>query len=269
MMQPGMMQPVMMQPMMMVQQIIYVPLGLAKMSAEGIFVKQKFLLLQALTGCEQQNEYQIFNLDRNGEKRGTPIYKAKEKSTWCARNCLQADCRPFKMLVSEKDYLNPDGDETPVLKFNRECRCTFYCFNRPELTIEHFIQGQEVYIGKIRQPWMCMNLQVNVHDESDALKYKVNGSCCQLGIWCHWPCEPCQTVDFDVYDAGGEKVGSLQKRTAGCLKSAISDTANFATFFPANATPNDKALLLAAIIMLDFSYFEEKPQNGDSLNAGF
>jgi len=164
------------------------------------------------------------------------------------------------MTVWEKDYMNDQGDESEILKFNRECACTFYCFNRPELTVDNIMGGQEVRIGKIRSPWMCMNLQVNVHDETDTLKYKINGSCCQLGLFFKWPCEPCQTIDFDIYNAGGEKVGSLQKRTAGCVKAMVSDTANFATIFPAGATSNDKALLLAANIMLDFTYFEEKPQ---------
>jgi len=156
--------------------------------------------------------------------------------------------------------MNDDGDESEILKFNRECSCTYMCLNRPELTVKNTMNGNDNYLGKIRSPWKCFNLQVDIHDETESIKYKVNGSCCQIGLFLRWPCEPCQTIDFDIYNAGGDKVGSLQKRTAGCVKSMVSDTANFATFFPAGATSNDKALLLAAIIMLDFTYFEEKPQ---------
>lgn len=33
---------------------------------------------------------------------------------------------------------------------------------------------------------------------------------------------------------------------------------NYAVIFPSNATFNDKALFIAATILLDFRYFEEK-----------
>jgi len=105
-----------------------------------------------------------------------------------------------------------------------------------------------------------MNLQVDIYDEADNVKWTVTGNCCQLGLWCKFPCEACQKVDFEVRNKAGEVVGSLGKRTAGCAASMVSDTANFETFFPSGATEAEKALLLAAIIMLDFHYFEEKPQ---------
>jgi len=237
------------------------PQGLEKMSHEGIFVKQEAIECV----CDPQKPVQVLNLDRNGEKKGQLIYNAKEKSGCCARTYLTDHCRPFKMSVLEKDYMNDRGNESEILKFDKECSCTFLCLDRPELTVTNVMNGAEARIGKIRSIWMCMDLQVDVHDETDTLKYKINGSCCQPGLFAKCPCEPCGTIDFDIYNATGEKIGSLQKshekKTCKCPQYITSDPANFAAFFPAGATSNDKALLLAVIMMLDFTYFEEKPES--------
>jgi hypothetical protein len=42
------------------------------------------------------------------------------------------------------------------------------------------------------------------------------------------------------------------KKSSGFCKSAISDADNFSVMFPKDADGEAKALLLAAIIMLDF-----------------
>jgi len=91
------------------------------------------------------------------------------------------------------------------------------------------------------------------------MRYRIEGACCQLGVWCRFPCDACQKVDFIIHDSIGNQVGFLQKRTAGCCKSMMASTAHFSLEFPKDASKEDKALLLAAVIMLDFTYFEEKP----------
>lgn len=45
--------------------------------------------LEVVTGCERQNKYDIY-LKKDGKvkKKGKPLWKAKEKSGCCSRNCL-------------------------------------------------------------------------------------------------------------------------------------------------------------------------------------
>jgi hypothetical protein len=45
-------------------------------------------MLEVLSGIETENKYNVYSSDDQGNKRGEPILKAKEKSDWCARNCL-------------------------------------------------------------------------------------------------------------------------------------------------------------------------------------
>lgn len=54
-----------------------------------IFVKQKFEMLEMLTGCETENRYKVYAADENMEKVGESIFKCKEKSNFFARNCLR------------------------------------------------------------------------------------------------------------------------------------------------------------------------------------
>jgi len=57
-------------------------------------------------------------------------------------------------------------------------------------------------------------------------------------------------------------VAHLMKKGKDCLKNAFGDADNFSLVFPDNATKEDKALLLAATLMLDYMYFEDKSSQG-------
>jgi hypothetical protein len=71
--------------------------GLEKLrDLERIFVKQKFEMLEMLTGCETENRYKVYAADENMDKVGEPVFKCKEKSNFFARNCLRY---PFRSRV--------------------------------------------------------------------------------------------------------------------------------------------------------------------------
>lgn len=223
----------------------------------GIFIKQKFEVLEALTGCETENKYQVFRADSNGERTNEILFKAKEKSDCLARQCLSGDCRPFKCKVENE----PSGIN--FLRLERECACTCLCFNRPSMevfAVENRNDNGD-FLGKITNPFTCFNRRLEVWDNKGTLRYALDANCCQLGFFCKCPCEPCQIIDFDVLDANAAIIpgARLQKRSAGCLKAAVSDADNFSLIFPPSATKEDRALLLAAVIMMDFMFFEEKP----------
>jgi len=77
---------------------------------------------------------------------------------------------------------------------------------------------------------------------------------------CKLPFECCETIDFDIKTPSGEVISTLQKRSPGCLKAMMSDSDNFSINFPVTATKEDKALIMSAVLFLDFRYFEEKPK---------
>jgi hypothetical protein len=56
-------------------------------NATGCIIKQEVELLEVVTGCETKNRYNIYIKTQNGLM--TYLFKAKEDSGWCVRNCLQ------------------------------------------------------------------------------------------------------------------------------------------------------------------------------------
>jgi len=232
---------------------------------EGVFIKQKLEVLEVVTGCETENKYYVYSLGKGGEKKGRKLFKCKEKSSCCARQCMSGDCRPFKMEISYATR-GEDEDYVPFLRLERPCKCTCLCFQRPEVFVTLVENGQNEYLGKIKDPWNCCNMEFNVYNKDDTNKYNIEGSCCQLGVWCQWPCEACQTIDFDVKSPSGEVISSLQKRSQGCCKTMISDADNFLLNFPRNATVTDKALLMSSVLFIDFRHFEKSPQDDNRNN---
>jgi hypothetical protein len=232
----------------------------------GIFIKQKFELLEALSGCEQNNTYYVFPLSKDGEKKGKKLFKAKEKSSFCAKQCMSGDCRPFQVKINLCDD-SEELDNEPFLLLDRPCKCTYYCLNRPEMTVTYVEDGKSDYIGKIKDPWTCFNIINEIYDKDGNMKYKIDGSCLQIGMHCKGPFDCCETIDFDIKSPSEEVISTLQKRSPGCVKAALSDADNFALNFPPNASKEDKALLMSSVLFLDFRYFEEKP-NKQGMHGG-
>jgi len=56
-------------------------------NAEGAFINQKIEIFEMLSGCETKNTYNVFLRFTNNEY--AYIFKCKERSGWCARNCLK------------------------------------------------------------------------------------------------------------------------------------------------------------------------------------
>jgi hypothetical protein len=55
-------------------------------TANGAFIKQKIELFEMLSGCEMPNRYNVYLREGN---QYYFVFKCKEKSTWCMRNCCE------------------------------------------------------------------------------------------------------------------------------------------------------------------------------------
>jgi hypothetical protein len=286
MMQPGMQQPMYGQPMMMQQPQVVINLGGGALPGQapaektkpkkgweriqdrdGIFIKQKMDLLEMMSGCEQGNTYNVFPLGKDGDKKGRKFYKAKEKSGCFSKQCMSADCRPFSLKVNLDDD-DEQFDNEPFLILDRPCKCTFMCLERPEMTVFCVEDGKNDFIGKIKDVWTCCNIVLEIIGEDGGLRYILEASCCQLGFHCKGPMDACQTIDFEIKSPSGEIVSTLQKKSPGCAAAMVSEATNFVVHFPNKATKEDKALLMAATMLLDYRYFEEKP-NRDQRHQRF
>jgi Scramblase len=235
----------------------------------GIYIKQKFDLLEAMTGCDTPNRYYVYELNKAGEAKKKKIFKCIEKSGWCARNCMSSDSKPFEMFVY-KQFKDEDYDTgEPVLKMVRECQCTCFCCNRPEMKVYYIENGQNEYLGKVVDTWDCVNYSFAIYAPDDKMKFFIKASCCQCGFHCNCPCEPCEKIEFDLWSGDKEKEEPKILKTGkkNCVKNLLGDADNFQTQFPMQATWQDKALLMSSMLMIDFMMFEEK-SGGDGKNNG-
>lgn len=227
---------------------------------EGIYVKQQFDLLEALTGCETANRYYVYELNNAGGAKKKKIFKCKEKSGCCARNCLAPDCRPFDMEIKKVAKDDDYHTDEVVIQMERKCQCTCYCFNRPEMKVYLTQGGQKTYVGRVVDNYDFCNFSYNVYDQHDKVAYFIKASCCQLGFHCKCPYEACEKITFDLWrgDKEKEEAPIMKLGKKGCLKNLISDADNFRVPFPSGISWEDKTLLLASVLMIDFMMFEEK-----------
>lgn len=49
------------------------------------------------------------------------------------------------------------------------------------------------------------------------------------------------------------------------MKEMFTDTDNFCCIFPNKASPEEKALLLASVLFIDFRYFESSPSQNNPM----
>lgn len=226
----------------------------------GVFIKQKADAEQKAM-CESDNIYYIYPMNMMTEsKKGRKLFKATETSHCIDKRCATGHCRPFHLAISLADD-DESIDDTPFLALDRPCTCTLYCFNRPEVFVYKMVKNkggwEKQLLGKIRNPWDICNVAFDVHDSQGYIKYNIIGESCQCGLVCNGcPCSVCEHVEFVIKHPSGSDIGKINKKPPGCCKALISSADNFSITFPPNSTKEERALFLAATLLLDYIHFE-------------
>ncbi len=105
-------------------------------NVHGIFIKQKINVMEHVTGCEMDNNYNVYACDKDGDKKKSlKLFKCKEKSSCLSKKCLRPDSRPFEMYVEHENKEGQGNDDMPAFFFEREYEFTCLCFNRPTMTL--------------------------------------------------------------------------------------------------------------------------------------
>lgn len=227
----------------------------------GVFLKQKFDTMEALTGCEFRNKYMVYQNDPNKEKGfGPELLKAKEISGCCARNFLSPTCREFNV-----EFENLWNNSEQCIELVRPYTCTFLCCNRPRMEVFLTEGGNKRLIGQFVDNWNFMNYTFQIQDASGNAIYHVKAGCCQKGLICKgFPCKDCQRVEFELWDANkSQQIGTLLKLGKSCLKNMFGDSDNFSIPFPERSTFEQRVLLMSFGIFIDFMMFEEKGKNNN------
>ncbi|XP_072897648.1 phospholipid scramblase 1-like [Hemitrygon akajei] len=201
---------------------------------DQLLVHQQMELLEALTGFETNNKFQIKN------SLGQQVYFAAEENDFCTRNCC-GNMRPFDMKI-----VNTLGQ--PVMNLYRPLKCTGCCCPCCLQEIEVMAPpGQP--IGYVIENWHPFLPTFTVQNENREPVLKIGGPFCVCG---------CGDVDFQVTNLDGtETVGTITKQWTGLMKEMFTDADNFGIQFPMDLDVKVKAVLLAATFLIDFLYFEK------------
>ena len=227
----------------------------------GIFVKQKFDMLELVTGCNREKKFYVYDHSPNSEaqKDSLVYFSCKESSGCCARNCMTSATKPLYMLI-HKGFNASSANVAPVLTMQRPCTCTCWCLNRPNMTVTYTENGANEFLGKVVDEFSCCDHIYTIRDPTDKIIFTIQASCCQCGLLCKGPCQSCQRVEFKLFSGHMEKFEGMMVKLgkANILKNMLSSADNFSMSWPQITDWRHKALLLASILLINFMMFEEK-----------
>ena len=151
----------------------------------------------------------------------------------------------FPFSLRDEDHDNP---KDPIMIIKRNCRpsCFPLCLQSVQV---HDSAG--LLIGSIHQRFRCWTLcgMFDVMNENEEVVYTVYTPCI-LTTLC------CTEAVFAVYNTEEEEVGSITKEFGNVVKEALTDSDKFKVIFPEDANPKMKAVLLAAVILFDYLFYE-------------
>ena len=219
----------------------------------GLWIFQVFRVMEVF-GWEAANQYDIFAKTGPGKTDiGPQLMKVLEKCGCFERQCWGPG-RETTFNLYPYDPSKPKGpyDGAPLAMFHKDFHCQGCLCDclRPKMQV---MSGDGTPAGRVHDPFACCVADNRVYDATGAQRYHVTGTICQQGAVC--PC--CDDFSFEINDMQGNHVGSMGKAWRGC-DELLTQTNKFWVDFPTNATPQEKALLIGSVFLIDFEYFEVK-----------
>uniref|UniRef100_A0A3Q3VNU0 Phospholipid scramblase n=1 Tax=Mola mola TaxID=94237 RepID=A0A3Q3VNU0_MOLML len=204
-----------------------------------LLVHQKVELLEMVTGWETNNVYTVTN------SMGQPVFLATEDNNFFVLQ-VWGPSRPFTIRLH-----NNLGQE--VLTLTRPLRCSLCCF--PCCLQELEVQSPHGNpIGYVEQIWHPFLRKFTILNERKEPQLRIRGRCCDCGCM--------SDIVFEVTSLDeSEVVGRICKQWSGFMQEAFTDADNFGISFPMDLDVKMKAVMLGACFLIDFMFFEHKPQD--------
>ena len=162
------------------------------------------------------------------------------------------------------------GTKKTIGTIKRPFKCTIDCLfcqlNPQEISTEDHtgkVIGRTVYDYRIAD--FCCNKRrwkiTNGQDETP-IYYLVDNQCCNANMCAPSIC--CTERKMEILDPQEAEVGFMINYFPGCNLKALAGTAdNYRMEFPANATSEQKAQLMATAVLVDYMIFEKAEDDQD------
>ena len=191
--------------------------------ANTLVLSQKKEWGEIVSGFETKNRYVVLN------ELGNELYRAKEEGgSLLLRLSLKA-FRPFTIVLTK-------GDGQPALRVERPFRFFFH-----EVDVRE--AGGKV-LGTVVREFSWLHRLFRVSDAQDKEICRLYGP-----LFHPWTFEIRQNE---------REVGKITKKWSGLLKEGFTDTDNFAAVLPPGMSTEAKCVLLGAVFLIDFVYFENR-----------
>ncbi|KAM7399869.1 hypothetical protein PAMP_019110 [Pampus punctatissimus] len=208
---------------------------------DQLLVHQRVELAEMVIGWEMNNAYTVKN------SIGQQVFVATEENDiFTMQACGPA--RPFTIHLHDNM-----GQE--VLTLTRPLRCTLCCF--PCCLQELEVQSPPGNpIGYVEQNWHPVLPKFTVLNEMRMPQLIIKGPCCD--------CRCMSDVIFEVMSLDeAAVVGQISKQWSGFIQEGFTDADNFGISFPMDLDVKIKAVMLGACFLIDFMFFETKPQHNE------
>lgn len=205
-------------------------------SAQTLIVKQKKELLEIVIDFESKNNYEILN--EQGQRLGFISEVSQGFFNRIARFIFRSH-RNFEAIVS---------DETGKKVFTIK-RPFFFIWS--DLYLYDGEKG--TFLGSVHRKFSIFFKKYEVKDPKENLIATLKSAF--FRIW-----------TFPIKDAKGREAGKITKKWGGVLKEMFTDADTFALDYAGHPwTKEEKSILLATAVSIDFDYFEENEGNGGGI----
>jgi len=244
--------------------------GLGRLAGcNKLTIQQKVQMLEAVSmGCiEQPNSYDVF--DQNNQK----IFVVEEKSGQLTRCC----CAPDHTLSLQVHQVDPMGNKVggamtidrPGCVFDKPCIGNAALMDAclQEITVlPGIVEGdpgdlpKQMQMGGAKMPTLggCTTPTLDIFDAQGAevAKIEAGGTCPSVFGGCT---EFCCDQPYNVM-MNGQQIGAITKMKPKNMESAMAemftDADTFSMEFPPDLPVEQKARLLASLLLLDYMFFE-------------
>lgn len=221
-------------------------------NCSSILIKQNVDSIELITGCETCNKYYIFGLGKRGYKF---LFKCEENTDCFMKFFCPTSLKAINMKLLHISSPKTKNSNKIVSNIFKPFRCTCFCFCRPVLVLT--LEESNEIIGKIIEKYSCCEQIYEVINRQNKLKYLVKGSYTQCGLLCsNAVCGKTYDVNFSIFFHDKEEpIGNIEKHIIDKEKGEESFQVNL----PSDANSDDKLLLLAIGLMINYQYFEIDP----------
>jgi len=211
------------------------------LATDRIVIQQQIEMLEVFTGINTNNRYAI--LDTMGRR----MYFAAENSDACGILCM-GRCRARVINV-----FNCFG--MPVCTGNRKSGCCGGCGNSVIVT-----SPDGAVLGSVEQNCEVCSASWNINDSAGVKVLRLQAPCCSV---CCPSWATCCEAEFPLMSLDGQKVGTIKKHMGG-IQELFTNADNFSVTFPMDLDCKLKAVLIFAVFMIDFMYYEEEQESAMS-----